>query len=85
LTARGVNAHLKNTLAITVDSHKLNILTAREREVLHLAAYGSGNPQVAALLGISRRTAETHRAHLMRKLGLRSQTELVRYALDQST
>jgi DNA-binding CsgD family transcriptional regulator len=58
-------------------------LTAREREVLRLAAEGYGNPSVAALLGTSRPTAETHRARLMRKLGLASQTELVRYAIER--
>jgi two-component system response regulator NreC len=56
-------------------------LTKRELEVLHLAAEGLKNPEVAAKLSISTRTVEAHRSHLMRKLGLRSQTELVRYAL----
>jgi DNA-binding NarL/FixJ family response regulator len=81
LTARGVEAHLQRTLASAVDLYEA--LTTREREVLHLAADGYGNPQVAAILGISRRTAETHRAHLMHKLGLGSQTELVRYAIER--
>lgn len=48
--------------------------------VLHLAAEGHGNPEIAARLAISVRTAETHRANLMRKLGLRNQTDVVRYA-----
>jgi DNA-binding CsgD family transcriptional regulator len=56
-------------------------LTAREREVLALAAEGEMNPQIAATLSIGVRTVETHRANLMRKLGLRNQTELVRYSL----
>ncbi len=55
-------------------------LTSRERGVLHLAAEGHGNPEIAARLAISVRTAETHRANLMRKLGLRNQTDVVRYA-----
>ena len=83
LTARGVDAHLKRTPATAVDPY--NILTTREREVLHLAADGFSNPRVAATLGISRRTAETHRAHLMRKLRLRTQTELVRYTIERPT
>lgn len=58
-------------------------LTAREREVLHLAAEGRSNREVAQRLSISPRTAETHRATLLRKLGLRNQTELVRYALQR--
>jgi two-component system response regulator NreC len=56
-------------------------LTAREREVLHLAAEGLSNPDIGRRLRISPRTAETHRAHLMRKLGLRTRPDLVAYAL----
>jgi len=56
-------------------------LTNRERLVLQLAAEGSSNPVIAKKLFISPRTAETHRANLMRKLGLRSQTDLVRFAI----
>ena len=56
-------------------------LTAREREVLQLAAEGLGNIEMATRLGISPRTVETHRAHVMRKLGLRGLTDVVRYAL----
>src|SRR5258708_3729051 len=56
-------------------------LTPREQEVLALAARGLNNTEVAAKLSISPRTAETHRLRMMHKLGLHSQTELVRYAL----
>jgi two-component system, NarL family, response regulator NreC len=58
-------------------------LTTREREVLGLAAEGQSTGDIAARLGISPRTAETHRANLMRKLGLHSQTDLVRFAIRQ--
>ena len=58
-------------------------LSEREREVLKLLALGHTNQEIAALLYISVRTAETHRAHIMQKLGLSSRAELVRYALDQ--
>jgi len=58
-------------------------LTTREREVLHLTAEGRTNAEIAAALGISPRTVETHRAHLMQKLGLRTQTDLIRYALHR--
>ncbi|MDO8568742.1 MAG: response regulator transcription factor [Dehalococcoidales bacterium] len=58
-------------------------LTAREREVLHLAAQGNTNAEIAARLFISRRTAEIHRTNMMRKLGLRTQTQLVRYAMQR--
>jgi DNA-binding NarL/FixJ family response regulator len=57
-------------------------LSDREREVLRLLALGHTNQEIAALLYISVRTAETHRAHIMQKLGLSSRAELVRYALD---
>jgi DNA-binding NarL/FixJ family response regulator len=58
-------------------------LSEREREVLKLLALGHTNQEIASLLFISVRTAETHRAHIMQKLGLSSRAELVRYALDQ--
>jgi two-component system response regulator NreC len=57
-------------------------LSEREREVLRLLALGHTNQEIAALLYISVRTAETHRAHIMQKLRLSSRAELVRYALD---
>lgn len=58
-------------------------LTNREREVLQLAAEGHTNAEIAGRLFISPRTVETHRANVMHKIGLRSQTELVRYALQR--
>jgi two-component system response regulator NreC len=58
-------------------------LTAREHEVLRLLALGHTNVEIAAALTISVRTAETHRAHVMQKLHLRTRAELVRYALDR--
>jgi DNA-binding NarL/FixJ family response regulator len=56
-------------------------LTTREREVLQLAAEGRANAAIAERLGISARTVETHRAHLMRKLGLDSAADLIRYSI----
>jgi len=58
-------------------------LSDREREVLKLLALGQTNQEIAALLFISVRTAETHRAHIMQKLQLSNQADLVRYALAQ--
>ena len=57
-------------------------LSEREREVLRLLALGHTNQEIAKLLYISVRTAETHRAHIMQKLRLSSRAELVRYALE---
>jgi two-component system, NarL family, response regulator NreC len=56
-------------------------LSEREREVLRLLALGHTNQEIAKMLYISVRTAETHRAHIMQKLRLSSRAELVRYAL----
>lgn len=55
--------------------------TSREREIIQLLAEGRSNKEVATSLGISVKTAETHRATIMRKLGLHSIGELVRYAI----
>ena len=62
-------------------SDPVSTLSPREREVLQLAAEGMGNPEIAEKLFISPRTAETHRANLMRKLGLQTTTDLVRFAI----
>ena len=58
-------------------------LSDREREVLRLLALGHTNQEIAKMLFISVRTAETHRAHIMQKLRLTTRAELVRYALAQ--
>jgi two-component system, NarL family, response regulator NreC len=57
-------------------------LSDREREVLRLLALGHTNQEIAHQLFISVRTAETHRAHIMRKLNLSTRAELVRYAIE---
>jgi DNA-binding NarL/FixJ family response regulator len=56
-------------------------LTAREREVVQLLAEGKSSKGVARTLGISVKTADTHRTNVMRKLDLHSQSDLVRYAI----
>jgi two-component system response regulator NreC len=58
-------------------------LSDREREVLRLLALGHTNQEIAKMLYISVRTAETHRAHIMQKLRLSTRAELVHYALEQ--
>jgi len=79
LSERAVDTYRQRAKEATLDIYET--LTTREREVLHLAAEGHTNAEIAARLGISPRTAETHRANLMHKLGLQTQTDLVRYAL----
>jgi len=60
---------------------RIETLTRREREVLQLLAEGKSNKEIGAALRISVKTAETHRARLMAKLGIHSMAELVRYAI----
>jgi DNA-binding NarL/FixJ family response regulator len=56
-------------------------LTVREREIVQLLSEGRSSKEVASFLGISVKTAETHRANIMRKLEIHSVSELVRYAV----
>lgn len=58
-------------------------LSARETEVLRLVAWGYTNKEIASQLNISVKTVETHKAHVMTKLGLKSRSDFVRYALHQ--
>jgi two-component system, NarL family, response regulator NreC len=78
LSESGIAAYLEKTAAAPMDP--LASLTTRERQVLCLAAEGRSSGEIADQLKISPRTAETHRANLMAKLGLHNQTELVRFA-----
>jgi two-component system, NarL family, response regulator NreC len=79
LSERAIDAYAEKAQAAPLDLYET--LTTREREVLQLCAEGYSSTEMAARLGISPRTADTHRANLMRKLGLQGQTDLVRYAL----
>ena len=78
LGARLVAAEAEERKRVEVDP-----LSDREREVLRLLALGHTNQEIAKMLYISVRTAETHRAHIMQKLGLSSRAELVRHALSE--
>lgn len=79
LSDRSIEAYIEKAAGAPLDRYET--LSAREREVLHLVAEGSTNTEIAARLFISARTVESHRASVMHKLGLRTQSELVRYAL----
>lgn len=74
LSEHAIEAYIQKAQATPLDLYET--LTTREREVLHLAAEGYSSTEIATRLGISPRTAETHRANLMRKLGLHTQTDL---------
>ena len=56
-------------------------LTVRERQVLKLLVEGLPNREIAGVLGMGRKTVSTHRMHILAKLGLRNNAELVRFAL----
>jgi len=65
-------------------SHKaptLPTLTPREREIVQLLAEGKSTKEVASMLDLSVKTAETHRSNIMRKLNIHSVSELVLYAI----
>jgi two-component system response regulator NreC len=63
-------------------TERLDLMTARELEVLTLLAYGHTNAEIADKLCISERTVESHRTNIMNKLEIKSRAELVRFAID---
>jgi DNA-binding NarL/FixJ family response regulator len=79
LSERAIEAYANQAHETPADLYET--LTTREREILQLAAESSSIGEIATRLGISPRTVESHRENLMRKLGLQSQTALIRYAL----
>ncbi len=79
LSERAIETYMSKTATTAQDPYKA--LTTREREVLHLVAQGKTSIEIAEKLYISRRTVEIHRANMMRKLSLRTKTDLIRYAL----
>ncbi len=78
LPVRALQAYMRKAKEPTHDLYEA--LTAREREVFQLTAEGNSGVDVAERLFISPRTVETHRANVLRKLGLRNHKELIRYA-----
>ena len=79
LSDRAIDIYENMNKADTTD--KYETLTAREREVLHLSVEGLTSNRIAIRLGISVRTAETHKANVMNKLGVHSQADLTKYAI----
>jgi DNA-binding NarL/FixJ family response regulator len=74
--SRAVVEAYRNRTRLPVDP-----LSAREREVLQLVAEGRTTKEIGALLGVSARTAESHRTHIMSKLNIHATALLVRYAI----
>lgn len=84
LSERAIEAYIKYAKVAKTDSFELyKTLTPREIEVLHLASQGHTNASIAETLSISSRTVETHRANMMKKLGIHSQIELIRFAMTR--
>jgi two-component system, NarL family, response regulator NreC len=79
LTERAVEAYLQSGQQAAAEP--FDSLTTREREVLYLAAKGHTNSKIGDQLSISPRTVEVHRGNMMRKLGLHTQADLIRFAI----
>jgi DNA-binding NarL/FixJ family response regulator len=80
IAAKLIKDYVRRTKA-TARKDSGSVLTARESEVLRLIAEGQTNQQVADVLGLGRKTVDTHRTNIMRKLDLHDVTGLVKYAL----
>jgi len=83
LAERALEAYARDASKTGRPPDRYDLLSRREREVLQLASQGLTNAEIGDRLAISPRTAETHRANLLRKLGLQTQTELVRFASNR--
>ena len=81
LSERIITTYIEQVGAPVTDPYEL--LTERERDVLHLAARGLTAQEIAERLELSTRTVETYRTSVLRKLALRNQTDLIRYALKR--
>lgn len=81
ISESAISTYLEKAEGAPLDPH--HTLTAREQEVLQLTADGLSGTEISERLHISPRTVETHRANLMRKLRVRNQKELIRYAMQR--
>ncbi len=79
LSDRALDDYVKKARDTNADPYET--LTTRERELLHLVAEGHSSSEIAGRMSISKRTVETPRTNVNRKLGLRTQADLIRYAL----
>ncbi len=72
--------HLRLRRGETTQAGPCDVLSRRERDVFELLVRGNSNRRIARMLGISPKTVETHRAHVLRKLGVHSIVDLIRFA-----
>ncbi len=79
LSERAIEAYLQKSVVNNNDPYEQ--LTTREREILQMVVQGISNSEISARLFISPRTVETHRSNVMHKLGLRTQAELLKFAV----
>lgn len=79
LSDRAIDAYANQAAETTLDLYET--LTTREREILYLAAQGLTSAEIAEHLMIGVRTVDTHRASMMRKLGLHTPLDLIRFAV----
>jgi DNA-binding NarL/FixJ family response regulator len=82
LSDRAVQVYAGRSGALT-ESDRYGLLTTRERDVLQLVAEGLTSHAIAGRLGVSRRTVDSHRANLMKKLGIPSAAGLIRFVADR--
>lgn len=84
LSAAIADEVFETPLHVNMDNNDtLDVLSTREREILQLIAEGNTNIIIAEKLTLSVRTVEAHRAHIMTKMRFNSQSDLVRYAIQQ--
>jgi DNA-binding NarL/FixJ family response regulator len=76
--------HKSQSVSLTGKITSTNELTNRENEILARLAEGKGNREIADELFISVKTVDTHRSHILEKLGLKNNAELVRYAIKNN-
>ncbi len=74
-----IQRNITNQLLVEEDDNKLSKLTEREIEIIRLIKNGSTNKEIAETLFLSPRTVETHRARILKKLGLKNSLSLVKY------
>lgn len=76
-----IDSYINRIESGTLDPYET--LTERERLVFQMVAEGNSNSEIAETLSIGQRTVETHRANMIRKLGLNTQTDVIRYAIKR--